>query len=189
NADYEDRLAKKRDDLERLIEDADQMISEMNRFSDYVITQMDMKRVEMGFRPGHARFRDADGPPPSEESINRAVETIRAVTGTATDADASKREHSAAQAREGREAPSAERAKAVRPIIKAGRGGGRLDMTIGEDDSALRKAEAGQRAAPAPSKRDGEIVTLYAQGLSETDIAKRLKIGKGEVALVLGLRK
>lgn len=41
--DYREDLRNKKDDLIKVIEDADLLISEMNRFSDYVVTQIEDK--------------------------------------------------------------------------------------------------------------------------------------------------
>ena len=45
--DYSTKLENKKDELEVVISDADQIITEMNKFSDYIVTQMEIKNEEM----------------------------------------------------------------------------------------------------------------------------------------------
>lgn len=44
---YEKRLDEKKEELIGVIDDAGQMIEEMNKFSDYIVNQMDLKSEEM----------------------------------------------------------------------------------------------------------------------------------------------
>ena len=45
--DYRNDLREKKDDLIKVIEDAEELISEMNRFSDYTVTQIEKKNDEL----------------------------------------------------------------------------------------------------------------------------------------------
>lgn len=45
--DYRGDLKEKKDDLIKVIEDAEELISEMNRYSDYVITQIEEKHSSL----------------------------------------------------------------------------------------------------------------------------------------------
>lgn len=55
--DYRVDLKDKKEDLIRVIEDAEELISEMNRFSDYVVTQIEEKHSELSKSIEHADLK------------------------------------------------------------------------------------------------------------------------------------
>ncbi|MCX7772701.1 MAG: hypothetical protein N2376_06265 [Clostridia bacterium] len=55
--DYRTDLKEKKDDLIKVIEDAEELISEMNRFSDYVVTQIEEKNNSLAQTISEADLR------------------------------------------------------------------------------------------------------------------------------------
>jgi DNA-binding NarL/FixJ family response regulator len=62
-----------------------------------------------------------------------------------------------------------------------------LPAAAGEGDSNPKTGLDGVETALYPSGRQKEITELYKKGLSYTDIARKLNMGKGEVQMILGL--
>jgi sugar-specific transcriptional regulator TrmB len=85
--DYRCDLKEKKDDLIKVIEDAEELITEMNRYSDYVITQIEEKhssltktideaeiKLELFEHPRHYEMRQEITPYYDEEAIDKIIE-------------------------------------------------------------------------------------------------------------------
>lgn len=162
--DYVQKLEQKKEELIAIIRDAEQMVDELNRFSDYVVTRMDqksqelfqhMKMAEMQLDAVHPESLSAKAPEVKLESM--ASEEPVHESGSQND-----------------RMPQFERPQAQQDT-------GPADKAVEND------FEIGGGLTPA--RRLREVVKLYEMGLSDTEIAKRLKMGKGEIHLILGTRK
>lgn len=161
------RLDEKKKDLAEIIADSEQMIEELNKFSDYVITQMDMKSEEMN------------------NSLKVAEEKIKQfqskVSGT-NEADA-KNEimvngSSMAAGTKGEDFTFSYKHEMVIDTLD----GDILQYILGTEDKHK------DNVIPLNS-RHKEVLKLAEKGLSDTEIAKTLNMGKGEVELILGVNR
>lgn len=155
--DYSKKLEAKKEELIGVINDAEQMIEEMNRFSDYVVSQMDAKSSELSLTPDRL-----------EKKLGGA-ERERVMEAPAAEAEA-------------------------------------LDTDIGRECAAKAEpAEIGEIREPAavqqnPGPRTGhhvislsgrhrEVLQMHDRGMDETEIARELNVGKGEIQLILELNR
>ena len=128
-------------ELETILQDASSMIQELNSFSDYIVTQMDLKNRELW------------------NSLKRFDDRL----------DKIKHKHSLGNS------------YTLKPL---GRG---IELNSSEDrPQPITKKES---KVVSFNQKYNQVVNLAADGYTETEIAKRLKIGKGEIQLVLGLCK
>ena len=134
----EGSMERKKNEVAAVINEAEQMLEELNKFSEYIVTQMDFKSEEL--RNSLRYF---------EQQVNTIV---------------------------------AEKNKEIEAISQALPEQHRLFantfQTVREHDNVI----------PLDS-RYREIVRLAGEGLSAVEIAKRLKIGKGEIQLVVDINK
>lgn len=162
---------KKKQELTEIISDAEQMIEELNRFSDYIVNQMDLKNEELNKNLIEAEERVriikekivAAGIPEATVPISQTAvmetEVAYAVNSTEINAIHVNTSESVAAAYNKYEdhKPSA----------------------------AIKKKE---KVIPFNS-RYSEVLKLAGEGLGSLEIAQRLHMGKGEVELIIGLRK
>lgn len=184
---YED---KKRE-LVEIISDAEQMIEELNRFSDYIVNQMDLKNEEMS------------------KNLKIAEKKVSALSNRAmvicNGAEEAIPQESGGSMKSGEEAPVAEVLVTEAPVIEipaieipaaVAVNGGAID-TAGIANAAYFKinsdfiavsAKKSEKVIPINNKYS-EVIRLSHEGMQGLEIAKRLNMGKGEVDLILGLRK
>lgn len=180
----------KKQELVEIINDAEQMIEELNKFSGYIVNQMDLKNEELC-----KNMKDAEG----------RVNALNSRAKTAAD------EYAAAfsEAAVSRISAAAIEAPAVRNTVVAAGG---VFIPAAEEYSMMAESAAeGSNLAvnsgityrkPSPKfpykKNDkvipinnkySEVIRLSQEGLYSLEIAKKLNMGKGEVELILGLRK
>lgn len=155
-------------ELVEIINDAEQMIDELNRFSDYIVTQMDLKSDELNRNIKEAENRIRDLCAKADQTIESAVPE-QVLQPAATEPEQQ-------QEAEGIIAPS----------------------TVNTAASAAAAYSRGNAKAEHARKRDkiipfnsryAEVLRLSGEGMKELDIAKNLNMGKGEVELIIGLRK
>lgn len=184
---YED----KKQELVEIISDAEQMIEEMNRFSDYIVNQMDLKNEEMSKNLKIAEKKVSALSKRAMVICNEAGEAMPQESGESMES--------------GEEAPAAEVSVAEAPAIEVPAievpaavavNGGAMD-TAGTANAAYFKFNSDFIAAPAKksekvipiNNKYSEVIRLSHEGMQGLEIAKRLNMGKGEVELILGLRK
>ncbi len=170
--DYSKRIDEKKTELLNIIEDAEQMLEELNKFSDFIVGQMDSKSEEInnGLKKADERLKQLD----SALKDNIAPKAYKAakvpgrvnldfigISGTQFEGYGRK---------EDGEKPKAESQAA--------------DYT--NDNAQQDKAK--EKIIPLNAKRS-EVIKLSENGLNETEIAKKLSIGKGEIELILGMNK
>lgn len=168
----EKRIDEKKEELVKIITDADLMVEELNKFSDYIISQVDQKNRE------------------SLDLIKDAEERLEKLT----------KESSKVLPDCGNESKVS--AVKERFVLNTDDSfvDGRSDLVIDsisfEDVpvSAARPYQiklqgiTNEKVIPINSKHK-EVLALAKKGLNETEIAKKLSIGKGEIQLILGVNK
>lgn len=140
--DYSTKLIDKKEELEAIISDADQMINEMNKFSDYIVTQMELKNEEM-----------STSLKVFEEKYNQLN----------TRNSQSNMESTAVQ----------------QMAVNA-------DSVISQVNKIHHKIN--EKVVPINNKYK-RVIQLSEKGISDTEIAKSLNMGKGEVQLILEMNK
>lgn len=161
------RIESKRKEVEDLIASADEMINELNRFSDYVvgyvgdkfsevdvmIVELDKKidnrkntiaqQINLVSRIGHQEDKD------SKQTVTDSSSTVIPLFNKSLIANASK----------------------AYAYSKSGILGSKFE------DSPINT-----------SIKSRQIISLADKGLGEAEIAKKLNIGRGEIQLVLGMK-
>jgi ATP/maltotriose-dependent transcriptional regulator MalT len=133
-------LEKKKDELSGIISDAEQMIEELNRFSDYVVTQIDLKNEQLW------------------NNFNKLDKLVKQKT-----------DH------------------LVKELQRFPDVGMALDSSSSfQEVSTENKAQ--EKIIPF-NNRYRDIVNLANKGLTDTEIARKLKMGKGEIQLILEICK
>ncbi|MGE5328616.1 MAG: DUF6115 domain-containing protein [Deltaproteobacteria bacterium] len=153
------RIEKKRKELEDILNSADQMIDEMNRFSDYVITNLEEKSCTV-----------EEMVTSLEEKIKRNKEYIDNVKIH----EKTKKE------------AKPETAKTIIPFQN------RFSSTVNDKvftESKPNFYESENLKPKISSSKSIQILQLAEKGLDETEIAKKLNVGRGEIQLVLGMSK
>ncbi len=166
----------KRDELTGIVNDAELMIDELNRFSDYIVTQMDIKNEEMNNvlksveeRIGNIKGRLNE----SAEAVQIPVDMV--VNGNGSDVLVKSKIEKIQQEIEEPE----------ETVIKQ-------EVNIPSSRSAISsyKIQSNYKNNVIPiNSKYAEVLMLAEEGLSEIEIAKKLGMGKGEVELVLGMNK
>lgn len=126
--DEEKKLDEKKKELIEIIADAEQIIEELNKFSDYIISQIDQKKDEM-WKSLQMMSEQAK----QENFVSEAVDSSDTKKRDVTDSTGKK--------------------------------------TIPKDNKYLN------------------VIKLSQKGMSSTEIARNLKMGKGEVQLILELNR
>ena len=178
--------ADKKHELVEIIKDAEQMIEELNRFSDYIVNQMDLKNQEINV---HLKLAEEKANNLSKriiiarnetESIDRWYGTESGKSVIQTPAFSGRTlQLSAVEAAES----VAVNANAINSANKAAPPSNKFDH--GFTVSPERKNE---KVVPIKNKYS-EVIRLSQGGMQDLEIAKRLNMGKGEVELIIGLRK
>lgn len=178
--DYQKKIDEKKKELIDIIEDAEQMVEELNKFSDYVITQMDIKNEELN--KNLKKFED------KVDSINnKAIKEVekkvekkaypkkslnKVVNGSELDIQV----------------------KAEVPLLKYNNEKAIDKIDSESTNSPVKKNSKTQnskkdKVIPLKSSKHKEVMQLAEEGFSETEIARKLNVGKGEIQLILGLYK
>ncbi len=166
----------KRDELTGIVNDAELMIDELNRFSDYIVTQMDIKNEEMNNvlksveeRIGNIKGRLNE----SAEAVQMPVDMV--VNGNGSDVLVKSKIEKIQQEIEEPE----------ETVIKQ-----EVNITSSRSAISSYKIQSNYKNNVIPiNSKYAEVLMLAEEGLSEIEIAKKLGMGKGEVELVLGMNK
>lgn len=166
----------KRDELTGIVNDAELMIDELNRFSDYIVTQMDIKNEEMNNilksveeRIGNIKGRLNE----SAEAVQIPVDMV--VNGNGSDVLVKSKIEKIQQEIEEPE----------ETVIKQ-----EVNITSSRSVISSYKIQSNYKNNVIPiNSKYAEVLMLAEEGLSEIEIAKKLGMGKGEVELVLGMNK
>lgn len=149
--DTEARMDEKKTELIRLVNDAEMMIEELNKFSDYVVTQIEEKSNEINLN-----FTEAQNllEVIKKEKANLNMLSQEKIPEVAVEAPVAKKRRSSA----------------------------------GKKETAKKDIPSNDKVVSINSKQD-EVLMLAHNGLDETEIARKLNIGKGEIQLILGVNR
>jgi len=152
------RIEKKKKELEEILNTADQMIDELNRFSDYVITNLEEKSLtveKMVFslenKINHNKEYLENIKPLEIETKEQNIENVKTII------------------------PFQSRASAAVNTKW------HVNKNIPNENRNIK--------LKANSSKTAQILQLAEEGLNETEIAKKLNVGRGEIQLVLGMSK
>lgn len=153
-------------ELTEIINDAEQMIDELNRFSEYIVDQMELKNEEL-----NRNLKDAN------QQINAISERFRKIC---VNIEPDVLEISAMPDH-----------KAVAPFVANGAAVNTADTVIASYNGAnactyAKSARKNEKVIPF-SRKYSEVIRLSQQGMECLDIAKTLNMGKGEVELIIGV--
>lgn len=166
------KYEEKKKELVDIINDAEQMIEELNKFSDYIVTQMDFKNEELSLN-----LRKAD-----EQVKNLAQKAHDSFITSEEAQKAAESDFKADQIIGGEIAQETD-------LVVNGNNNGpvtRYSDTLFNS----QKIQAGKSEKVIPlNTRHIEVLRLYKTGLDEIEIARKLNMGKGEVKLILELNR
>ena len=164
--DYESQIEMRKNELSSIINDAEAMIDEMNKFSDYVINRMERKSLEI--------TKNLDDIEAKIEGLEKAASAINTKEVGGEDLL-----YKAKNNNVNKKSPGVSESM--------------IDIAAAEDyntilDYSTRLFKEDSKAMPLSDKHR-EVIELSKKGMKDTDIAKSLKIGKGEVQLILGINR
>lgn len=156
---YEKRLDRKKEELSAIISDAEEMIVELNKFSDYIVTQMDLKNEELlvNLKKYDQKLKQITEKS-NEEFLAKKASNKKIVNGKTMERDL--------------------------PVNNAKPMGSYNTNSPQKHFRSQRK----EKVVPLNTKYR-EVLELAKDGLSDTEIAKSLKMGKGEIQLILELNR
>jgi GTPase involved in cell partitioning and DNA repair len=159
---------QKKQELQEIVQDAEHMIEELNKFSDYIVNQIDLKNEELWLY------------------LNRIDEKIKQFDLGLAQSTSNRGEEEGTGRAKGISGKSTDTALMDSDLILE-----RLEAaneTINRNGINQKEIERNDKVIPLNSKyRD--VVELSHKGMSDTEIAKTLRMGKGEIRLVLDLIK
>ncbi len=176
----------KKQELVDIINDAEQMIDELNRFSDYIVSQIDVKNEELNVNITAAEERIRA----LEERAGAIVGSIRAVDvkiedhGVSTAVQSSKVSESV-RAVESEAEITVEQVLPSVAVNESGRAAAAYGRSAAGTSSLLKKKD---KVIPFNNKYS-EVLRLSKEGMEDLEIAKSLNMGKGEVELIIGLKR
>ncbi|MCX7747026.1 MAG: hypothetical protein N2645_09070 [Clostridia bacterium] len=161
--DHASLIDEKKVALEGLMKEAEEMIEELNKFSDYIVTQIDSKNDEVCkmMETLENRIQQVNTKINEEKGVKKLKGEKNTVIGNA---------NILARAEE----------------TKRTAAGNPLPATQAENLRIQTKAR--DKVIPINS-RYKEVIQLAESGVDETEIAKMLNMGKGEIELILGMNK
>ncbi len=192
----------KKQQLTEILNDAELMIEELNKFSDYIVNQMDLKNEELNKNLKIAEDKvlamgervkvmsvdsytsTAVNPAADGSSVQPPVSVIQ-TTGQINRAASAYKQEAAEIGKQSKndmvnetEAPEA---TGSRKATQAAAHQEKADETV---SSPLKKKD---KVIPLRNKYS-EVIRLSQKGVESIDIARGLNMGKGEVELIIGLR-
>jgi len=169
--DTELRMDEKMSELLRIINDAEVMVDELNKFSDYVVTQIEEKSNEMD-----SKINEAEK---VIETLRNEMASIDNLQKESTDNGSSVDISNVSIKSHSVNTSETEIEKVEDNVVELGK----KSM---DDIYIVQKTR--DNVIPINSKHN-EVIMLAKNGLSETEIARKLNIGKGEIQLILGVNK
>ncbi len=161
------RIENKKTEIETILESADEMIDELNRFSDYIILNIAEKTHEV-----EEMLQQLD------DNIKERRQLLDTFTQSNAGEDKTKTE----------EADNVEEdvCNTVIPLLNKSAGSFLKRANIYSKPTAkeIRPAEKIINS----NTKSRQIVLLAEKGFDETEIAKRLNVGRGEIQMILGMR-
>ncbi len=169
---YKEQFEEKKEELVNVINDAEQMLFELNKFSDYIVTQMDTKSEEV--------FSKIKG---IEEKIN----DLKFIDNNLQNlTQVSRNEIAFKSSNLGIKDENHSPVKKIKSDLIVEN----LDIDSVEEKSVQSNINVPKNDKVIPMRyRHKEVVTLAKNGLNDTEIARKLNMGKGEIQLILGVSK
>ena len=164
--DAELRMDEKKSELVRIIKDAEMMVEELNKFSDYIVTQIDEKNAEMLEKFGEAE---------------KLIETMRVETALKNVRNEVVENSSSND--------STPKLLEVNKEKKKETEKEKLDETVLNSGKNIKGTSKAKEKIISINNKHNEVISLAKKGLNETEIAKKLNIGKGEIQLILGVNR
>ncbi len=152
--DYRLEIDERRYELKHIIEDADQLLTEMNNFSSYIVNQMEEKQKSV-----ENTLRQAD------ESIDCLYQNMYMASAQAPQAFRIEMEQQ-------------EQIKENIGNIKT-----EAIQEIEETDESIIISRIKGKLIPF-NERKREVIKLHKKGINSIEIAKMLDMGKGEIELI-----
>jgi hypothetical protein len=176
----------KKQELAEIINDAEQMIDELNRFSDYIVSQIDVKNEELNanIKSAEDRIRAMEERAGAAAGIRRTVD-VKIEDDGIIDAAKESDDHGTGStdvAEPKDDVASGVPQEFVNTPEKA------MEAYNMNKSSAVSFASKKDKVIPFNSKYS-EVLRLSKEGKEGTEIAKSLKMGKGEVELIIGLKR
>ena len=183
---------KKKQELVEIIYDAEQMIEELNKFSDYVVTQMDFKNEELSLnlRKAHEEIKTMTL---RSQNNCRMPEEVKTAYETEIFEDIKAQKNM--QVRQDIAVNENYKAPVIipEPLFKLNSDIEIENINFAKNSSNTAGVFKSQNARtdkviPINNKYN-EVLRLTKLGMTEVDIARRLNMGKGEIRLILKLNK
>lgn len=165
--DTELRMDEKKAELIRIIRDAEMMVEELNKFSDYVVTQIGEKNAQM-----NTRFMEAE----------KLIEIMRIETASFHNLQNGVIENGYSIDKY----PSFSEINSVKKKDVENEKPDEHVMNSGKNMKGVSKVK---EKIISINNKHNEVITLANKGLNETEIARKLNIGKGEIQLILGVNR
>lgn len=175
---------RKKDELAEVINDAEQMIDELNRLSDYIVNQIEQKNEELN--------RNIEA---AEKKINDLQEKAVSVCAQPMKTDKKPNRNSGGRHKGHKQAPSEGSDTSV--LTDRDTEHSIIPPAVSTVQAASAAYKSNEKPSPETSEEKvipfgnkyAEVLRLSKEGMDETVIAKNLNIGKGEVELIIGLQK
>lgn len=165
--DFFKEFDRKKEEMFNLIQDSEEMVQELNRMSDYVVTVIAEKNQE--FFNKSASLEKTFVPVLNESKDQ--VEEILILPSP-------------------QETIQSEIAESTLDVEKEPEVQRLVNMQFSHNiESVNKESSVNEKSKLVLNSRRREVLKLIEQGLSNDEIADKLKIGKGEIGLIRGLSK
>lgn len=179
-------IDQKKNELAEVVNDAEQMIDELNRLSDYIVNQMEIKNEELNKNIEAAEKRINDL---KEKAASICTQPMKTEKNRNRNNGGNKQKNHKQAPAAGSNTPEL---TGVQDTDRAG-----TPSVVSTAQAAVTAYKSNEKPSSEKQKekvipfsnRYAEVLRLSKQGMNEVDIAKNLNMGKGEVELIIGLRK
>jgi len=178
--DFERKIDEKKQELLEIVSDAEEMVSELNRFSDYVITQVNAKNEELlqSLTKCESKLKEINSKLSDNSNVVTKIEKEADIKAIANNYAASKNN----------KPDETQNSFKSDLIIENMIFDNNLNNLSAEQLDSVSDAKNNDKVIPINAKHR-EVLQLAEKGLTDTEIAKRLNIGKGEIQLILELNR
>lgn len=174
--DFFKEFDRKKDEMFNLIQDSEEMVQELNRMSDYVVTTISEKNQEFFNKTNNLNF--------NETVINKEVDPIQVPNGLnnlVQEAISAPKSNNSTQSETYGDIVQQNKEPDTQRMVNT-------QFSHTSERYQKDSSSTGNSRLTLNSKRR-EILLLIEQGLSNDEISDKLKIGKGEIGLIRGLSK
>lgn len=175
--DFFKEFDRKKDEMFNLIQDSEEMVQELNKMSDYVITVISEKNQEF--------FKKTANSENNVENLN--TEIIHAENDM-TEKQIEKSEEESVNIID-KNFDEQEKLPAVAEGINQDSKDRMVNMQFSHDNAVTGHNTDPAKPGLVLNSKRREVLKMIEQGLSNDEICDKLKIGKGEIGLIRGLCK